>query len=96
MFGFSNVIVCSNGEIAKKIAYNQNLKCKCAAIFDAPVAEVREKLDISEKKFSQWANKRCSAPKKEIVARILRRDCGATPPKRCHSGSRNGSDRANH
>ena len=38
MFGFSNFIVCSNGEIAKKIAYNQNLKCKCVT-FDGDVLQ---------------------------------------------------------
>jgi RNA polymerase primary sigma factor len=40
---------------------------KCASIFDAPVADVREKLDINEKKFVQWASKCCDANKKEIV-----------------------------
>ncbi len=41
---------------------------KCAAIFDAPVADVREKLDTSEKKFTQWASQCCEAKKKDIVA----------------------------
>ncbi|MCD6585443.1 MAG: RNA polymerase sigma factor RpoD [Desulfobacteraceae bacterium] len=40
---------------------------KCASIFDAPVVDVREKLDSSEKKFVQWAVKCCDAKKKEII-----------------------------
>ena len=40
---------------------------KCASIFDAPVSDVRERLDTSEKKFVQWAGSCCNAKKKEIV-----------------------------
>ncbi len=41
---------------------------KCAAIFDASVTDVRERLDTSEKKFVLWASKCCTAKKKEIIA----------------------------
>ncbi|RJP94647.1 MAG: RNA polymerase sigma factor RpoD [Desulfobacteraceae bacterium] len=41
--------------------------CKCAAIFEAPVSDVRDQLAVSEKKFVDWACKCCSMPKKEIV-----------------------------
>jgi len=41
--------------------------CKCAAVFDAPVADVRDKLGVSDKKFTEWACICCSLPKKEIV-----------------------------
>jgi RNA polymerase primary sigma factor len=40
--------------------------CKCAATIEAPVADVRENLDISEKKFVNWACTCCSLTKKEI------------------------------
>ncbi len=38
--------------------------CKCAAIFDAPVADVRDRLGVSDKKFLEWACACCPAPKK--------------------------------
>jgi len=41
--------------------------CKCAAVFDAPVTDVRDKLGVSDKKFTEWACTCCSLPKKEIV-----------------------------
>jgi len=41
--------------------------CKCAAVFDAPVVDVRDKLQESDKKFTAWACTCCSLPKKEIA-----------------------------
>jgi RNA polymerase primary sigma factor len=41
---------------------------KCASIFDAPVADVRERLDSGEKQFVQWAGNCCDAKKKDIVS----------------------------
>ena len=38
MFGFSNFIVCSNSEIARKIAYDERLNCKCVT-FDGDILE---------------------------------------------------------
>lgn len=38
MFGFSNFIVCSDSEIARKIAYDDRLNCKCVT-FDGDVLE---------------------------------------------------------
>lgn len=38
MFGFSNFIVCSNSDIARKIAYNSSLNCKCVT-FDGDILE---------------------------------------------------------
>jgi len=40
--------------------------CKCAAMFDAPVSDVRDRLDNSEKKFVRWACQCCDAKKKEV------------------------------
>ncbi|RLB80649.1 MAG: RNA polymerase sigma factor RpoD [Deltaproteobacteria bacterium] len=40
--------------------------CKCAAMFDAPVSDVRDRLDNSEKKFVKWGCQRCDAKKKEV------------------------------
>ncbi len=40
---------------------------KCASIFDAPVTDVRDKLDTSETKFVQWAVKCCDSNKKEVT-----------------------------
>ena len=41
--------------------------CKCAAIFDAPVSDVRDKLGVSDKKFVEWACTCSPLPKKEIT-----------------------------
>ena len=41
--------------------------CKCAAVFDAPVSDVRDQLGESDKKFSDWACTCSSLPKKEII-----------------------------
>ena len=38
MFGFSNFLVCSDSEIARKIAYDDRLNCKCVT-FDGDVLE---------------------------------------------------------
>ncbi len=45
--------------------------CKCAALFDAPVSDVREHLMTSEKKFVKWLGCRCSAKKKDIRSTFL-------------------------
>jgi len=67
----SNVIDGIEGMIMEQVEWfdtTNKVFTKCASIFDAPVADVREKLDTSEKKFSQWAGKCCTAKKKEIVS----------------------------
>lgn len=38
MFGFSSFIVCSDSEIARKIAYDERLNCKCVT-FDGDILE---------------------------------------------------------
>ncbi|MDA3896663.1 MAG: RNA polymerase sigma factor RpoD [Desulfobacteraceae bacterium] len=66
----SNVIDGIEGMIIEQVEWfdtTNKVFTKCASIFDAPVADVREKLDTSEKKFVQWASTRCDSKKKEIV-----------------------------
>jgi RNA polymerase primary sigma factor len=41
--------------------------CKCAATIEAPIADVRENLETSEKKFVNWACTCCSLTKKDIA-----------------------------
>jgi RNA polymerase primary sigma factor len=41
--------------------------CKCAATIEAPIADVRENLEISEKKFVNWACTCSSLTKKDIA-----------------------------
>jgi RNA polymerase primary sigma factor len=41
--------------------------CKCAATIEAPIADVRENLETSEKKFVNWACTCCSLKKKDIA-----------------------------
>ncbi|MCK5783540.1 MAG: RNA polymerase sigma factor RpoD, partial [Desulfobacterales bacterium] len=67
----SNVIDGIEGMIIEQVEWfdtTNKVFTKCASIFDAPVADVREKLDTSEKKFVQWASTCCDAKKKEIVS----------------------------
>ncbi len=40
--------------------------CKCAAMFDAPVSDIRDRIDNSEKKFVKWGSQCCDAKKKEV------------------------------
>jgi len=46
----------------------QKVFCKCAAIFEAPVTDVREKIEVPEKKFVQWACKCSDRNKQEIIS----------------------------
>ncbi|MFZ2631223.1 MAG: RNA polymerase sigma factor RpoD [Desulfosalsimonadaceae bacterium] len=41
--------------------------CKCAAVFDAPVSDVRDQLGESDKKYADWACTCSALPKKEII-----------------------------
>ncbi|MDO9262380.1 MAG: RNA polymerase sigma factor RpoD [Desulfosalsimonadaceae bacterium] len=41
--------------------------CKCAAVFDAPVSDIRDQLGESDKKFADWACTCSALPKKEII-----------------------------
>ncbi len=45
--------------------------CKCAAMLNAPIFDVRQKLPISEKKFLAWACTCCKAKKVEIRSTFL-------------------------
>jgi len=66
----SNVIDGIEGMIVEQVEWfdtTNKVFCKCASMFDAPVSDVRDRLDTSEKKFAQWACKCCDVKKKEII-----------------------------
>ncbi len=66
----SNVIDGIEGMIVEQVEWfdtTNKVFSKCASMFDAPVNDVRDKLETSEKKFALWAGKCCKAKKKEII-----------------------------